>query len=258
MLRSMEVAGSVLLALAVGAAAAMSGCARAPQALGPAAASAQVRAASVDPSAIVARFDRLPVGATPKAVRPLAQAVAAPSRPDTPVTLEKIRVLAKGALDEAMAKPNWQAKWEVTHSAVGQIDMVQFADRKLVNLASKLGLNAALGVGYLGVKPTHEDRYKIQVEVLTYVMGTETEQALATGSPIADLAVRMMEVTTGYDGGFRVGLSMLLTLRDHYKEPKVKAAVEGLLAKVKQCASKEEGYQTMLKGLRELSLSLKK
>lgn len=259
MVRSMEVAGSVLVALAVGAVAAMGGCARVPG-VAQGASSAVVRAASVDPSAVLARFDALPAGPNAKAVRPVSGQPLRilPIRGDEPVGITKIKDLAKVALELSATKPNWQERWDVTHGALGQIDAVPLADRKMANLASKLGLNAALGVGYIGVKPIHEDRYKIQVEVLTYVVATDTESALAVGSPIAEMAVRMMEVTSGYDGGFRVGLSMLLTLRDHYKEPKVKAAVEALLAKVKTCANKEEGYGTMLKGLRELALSLKK
>lgn len=256
MVRRLEVASSVLLALVVGAAAAMSGCARAQVPVAPAAVVAASAAAAE--AALLRRLEALPVGAGVKPVRPTTVLAPGATRPETPVAMEKIRSLAKAALDEAEAKPTWQTKWEATHAALGQIDAVPLVDRKLANLAAKLGLRSALGVGYLGSKPLPEDRYKIQVEVLTYAAGSETEVALAVGSPIADLCVRMMEVTTGFDGGFRVGLSMLFTLRDHYKEPKVKAAVEALLNQVKGCESKEEGYHLILKGLRDLALTLKK
>lgn len=255
MVRRLEVAGSVLLALAVGVMATMAGCARVQAPMAPV---SLASASAASEAAWLRRLEALPVGGGVKALRPSSPVVVAPARPETPVAMEKIKGLAKAALDEAAAKPTWQTKWEATHAALGQIDAVPLVDRKLANLAAKLGLRSALGVGYLGAKPLPEDRYKIQVEVLAYVAGSESEAALAVGSPIAELCVRMMEVTSGFDGGFRVGLSMLFTLRDHYKEPKVKAAVEALLEKVKPCETKEEGYRIIFKGLQELALTLKK
>lgn len=174
-------------------------------------------------------------------------------RVDLPESIMKIQNLAVLGLTEADTKETWNDRWMCSDAALSKIDAVKLAANGVNNVPAKVGLYAARGYGYLGQHPTHENRFKIQAVTLNYLRNNDAESSLAKGSPIFTMSADMLESTTGWDQGFRVGLSVLLTLKDNYKDKEVAKACKGILDKATNAASKEESYQEMVTGLRVLS-----
>jgi hypothetical protein len=170
-----------------------------------------------------------------------------------PDSIMKIQNFAVSGLAYAEKKETWNDRWICTDDALTKIDAVKLRGSGMNNVPAKVGLYAARGYGYLGQHPTHENRYKIQAVTLHYLHHNDAEASLAKGSPIFTMSADMLEATTGWDQGFRVGLSVLLTLKDNYKDRDVSKACTAILDKATNAASKEESYTAMVAGLEQLS-----
>ena len=229
------------------------GTAGAPPAGSRAAGSLAAASAQAFGTAAIAAFDQKPSLGLTKRPTPLRTALFALPAAELPASLIKIQGFAATGLAEADKKDNWNERWGCTDGALVKIDAVKLSGHGLNNVPAKLGYLAARGYGYMGLHPTHENRYKVQAVTLGFLSQAGQETLLAKGAPIFTLSAEMLEVTTGWDQGFRVGISVLTALKENYKDRETSKTCQAILDKSVGAPSKEEAYATMVSGLRDLS-----
>lgn len=224
-------------------------------AMGPRTAAAKLGASAAQASgtAALAAFEQKPSLGLTKRPAPIRVEPILDPAPGTPESIIKIQGFATSGLAEAEKKENWNDRYACTDGALQKIDAVKLATHGLNNVPAKVGLLAARGYGYMGMHPTHENRYKVQAVTLAYLTRTGEEMLLAKGSPIFTMSADMLEATTGWDQGFRVGISVLTTLKENYKDREISKTCQAILEKSVAAPTKEEAYTTMVTGLRELA-----
>jgi hypothetical protein len=206
----------------------------------------------------LAAFERMPSLGRPK---PQAAPITIPPvmdpRPFAPDSILKIQNLAQAGLVEADKKENWNDRYGCTDAALKTIDGVKLATHGLNNVPAKVGICGAKAYGYIGLPPTHENRYKVQAVTLSFLRQAGEEAVLAKGSPIFTMAADMLEATTGWDQGFRVGISVLSTLKENYKDREISKQCQAILDRSVSADTKEEAYGLMVTGLREIAQKLR-
>jgi hypothetical protein len=170
-----------------------------------------------------------------------------------PLSIVKIQNMAGQGLTNSSVQSTWDLKFRASNYALQQIDIVQLETAGLNNVATKLGLMAVNGYGYVGFHPTDENKYKLQVVVLQFLKDNQTENSLALGGRLFSMGAAMIESTTAYDQGCRVGISVLTVLRDYYKNKEMSKKAGDLLKKALASPDKPTVYHTMLEGLKDLS-----
>ncbi len=213
-------------------------------------------AANVSGTAAIAAFEKKPSLGLVKKPAPIRVDPIMDPPPGLPESLVKIQGLATAGLAEAEKKENWNERFACTDAALQKVDAVKLTTHGLNNVPAKVGLQAARGYGYMGMHPTHENRFKVQAVTLGYMNKAGEEMLLAKGSPLFTMSADMLEVTTGWDQGFRVGISVLTTLKENYKDREISKACQAILDKAVAAPSKEEAYVSMVTGLRELARKL--
>lgn len=240
------------------AAALLAGCGSqgAPTAGPRAAAQVAAHATNVTGAQALAAFEKKPSLGLVKQAAPIRVEPIMDPAPGLPESIVKIQGLATAGLAEADKKETWNDRYACTDGALQKIDAVKLGSG-LNNVPAKVGILAARGYGYMGMHPTHENRYKVQGVVLAYLTRTGEELMLAKGSPLFTMSADMLEATTGWDQGFRVGISVLTTLKENYKDRQIAKACQAILDKSVAAPSKEEAYATMVGGLRDLARKVK-
>ncbi|MEB3220636.1 MAG: hypothetical protein VKS61_01020 [Candidatus Sericytochromatia bacterium] len=214
----------------------------------PLAASASVTAAG---TRALAAFERLPSTGARK-VAALAKDPGEPPSQGVPAHLLKMRHLSSLALADAGAEETFPQRYAVTDKALDQIADIKLTGFGKRNVPVLLGRLAARGYGYMGTPPTHETRYLVQVPVLEFLRATSAEASLTAGSPLFNLAAAMVDATTSFDQGFRVGISVLSVLEERYEDRELRKACHALLEKAVKAPNREAACGVILDGLREL------
>lgn len=205
----------------------------------------------------LAAFEKKPSLGLEKKPAPIRVEPIMDPQPGLPESLVKIQGLAAAGLADAEKKENWNERFACTDGALMKIDAVKLSTHGLNNVPAKVGIYAVRGYGYMGMHPTHENRFKVQTVVLSYVGKAGEEQVLAKGAPLFTMGADMLEITTGWDQGFRVGISVLTTLKENYKDREISKACQAILDKACAAPSKEEAYASMVTGLRDLARKIK-
>lgn len=185
-----------------------------------------------------------------------AASTAAVRDASAPASLTKIRSLAAQALAAAAAQTDWDARATTTNQALQQIQQVPLADASLTNLAAHLATIAVSGYGYIGFKPSAESRYKVQAVALQALQSEETEASLAKGAQIFTLSAQMAGAATDYNDGVKVGISLLMGIRDFYKDSTISHAASAALDKAHRAADKPTCYQLLVDGLKQIGAGL--
>ena len=215
-----------------------------------------VRATNVTGAEALAAFEKKPSLGLVKQAAPIRVEPIMDPQPGLPESIVKIQGLALAGLLDAESKENWNDRYACTDGALMKIDAVKLS-AGLNNVPAKVGIMAARGYGYMGMHPTHENRFRVQAVVLGYLTKTGEELLLAKGSPLFTMGADMLEGTTGWDQGFRVGISVLTCLKENYKDRQIAKACQAILDKAVAAPSKEEAYTTMVTGLRDLARKAK-
>lgn len=208
-------------------------------------------------TAALAAFEKKPALGLVKPAAPIRVEPILDPAQELPESLVKIQSLAAAGLADAEKKENWNERWSCTDNALVKIDAVKLTTHGLTNVPAKVGLYAARGYGYMGQHPTHENRFKVQAVTLAYLNRTGEELSLAKGSSLFTMGADMLEATTGWDQGFRVGISVLTTLKETYKDREISKSCQAILDKAVQAPTKEEAYTAMVTGLRDLARKIR-
>jgi hypothetical protein len=200
----------------------------------------------------LAAFERLPSTGARKG-RVLGRShLEEPPSPPLPAHLLKMRHISSLALADAGTQETFPQRFAITDKALEQIADIKLTGFGKRNVPVLLGRLAARGYGYMGTAPTHETRYAVQVPVLEFLRATSAEASLTAGSPLFNLAAGMVDATTTFDQGFRVGISVLSVLEERYEDREFRKACRTLLEKSVLAPNRETACTVVMTGLLEL------
>ncbi|MEB3330433.1 MAG: hypothetical protein VKQ33_14505 [Candidatus Sericytochromatia bacterium] len=200
---------------------------------------------------LLAAFERLPSTGAPKAPGAGSPGLEPPPQP-LPAHILKMRQVSSLALAEADTQETFAARFAVTDRALAHIDAIKLTGFGKRNVPVLLGRLAARGHGYMGLPPTPETRYLVQVPVLEFLRAASAEASLSAGSPLFKLGATMVDATTTHDQGFRVGISVLSVLEAHYAQRELRKACRALAEQSVRAPSREAACGVIRDGLLEL------
>lgn len=207
---------------------------------------------------ILKTFEALPAGRTPKRVLSLTGQFPPPSVPgEMPLTIVKIKAIAVSVISEAESQNTWATRWKATDDGLLRVQEVKLKGFGTRNIPALMGLLGARGYGYMGTHPTHENRYRTQVQVLRYLSTSSEEAHLTAGSPLFTLGGDMLDATTDHDQGLRVGISILSVLGEHYKDREMRKQCQSLLEHAAKQKDKAQAYNALRSGLSDLARRIK-
>ncbi|MEB3197998.1 MAG: hypothetical protein VKP62_12425 [Candidatus Sericytochromatia bacterium] len=221
------------------------------------------RAASLAPQAadtafgtrILAAFERLPDSRRSKAATASVQARDGDPGVAT-IVVTRMKGAAVTAIQDAQTQTSWEARWKATDLGLQSIRDMKLSGFGKRNVPALMGLHAARGYGYIGLHPTTENRYRVQVATLEYLSRLDGEASLTIGSPLFTLGAATLEATTSWDQGLRVGISVLSVLGEYYQDRPMRKSCQALLEHAARQGNKEDAYLAIRDGLHEMARRL--